>query len=149
MRECGPIVQVSKSIHKRATHLLGQIPKSEIKSKFHLMILCSQLPIWSSSQNGKHIESATRVILTYVNQRISPHKQEFTTHTRLRLSCIGSSCEILIFLVNKFIKEIKYFLVKVLCKLIWYSHSYVSTSMICIKSFVAITKWIVSIMLPG
>ena len=36
-------------------------------SEFHLMILCFQLPIWSSLQNGRHIESAKTVILTHWN----------------------------------------------------------------------------------
>ena len=37
------------------------------RSEFHLIILCSQLPIWSSPQNSRHIESAKRAILAHVN----------------------------------------------------------------------------------
>ena len=76
------------------------------------MILCSQLPMWSSSQNSGHIESAKRVILTHVNKRTNPHKQEFITHSGLRSSRIWSSCEILIISINGFTTEVKYFLVQ-------------------------------------
>ena len=60
---------------------------------------------WSSPQNGRHIESARRIILTHANQRTSPRRQKFITYSGLRSNRIWSSCEILIFSINKFIKR--------------------------------------------
>ena len=43
------------------------------------MKLYSQLPIWSSRENDRLVESATKVILTHANQRMSPYRLKFIT----------------------------------------------------------------------
>ena len=63
MRGCDPFF---KSRNQYLREQLIYFPYMEM-SEFHLMILCSELPIWSSPHNGRHIESAKKVILTHVN----------------------------------------------------------------------------------
>ena len=110
-----PIINwVPKSTLKRITHLLTLYGKKWIPS----CEVMSSLLIWSSSQNGRHIESATKVILTHANQKTSPHRQEFITHSWLRSSHTWSSCEILISLINRFINRDEIFRGPVLYKLI-------------------------------